>query len=77
LKDGTSHEDLGYGTAENMKTKGQALEKARKEAVSDGRKRALRLFGNGLGNCICIFFAKSVHLEPNPLLQTIEPLLET
>lgn len=59
LKDGTSHEDVGYGSSENMKSKGLALEKARKEAVSDGRKRALRLFGNGLGNCLCNFFTVS------------------
>ena len=51
LKDGTSHEDVGYGTAENPK-KGAAIEKAKKEAVSDARKRALRLFGDALGNCL-------------------------
>jgi recombination DNA repair RAD52 pathway protein len=56
LKDGAYHEDVGYGSAENMKTKGIALEKARKEAISDARKRALRLFGNGLGNCVCTSF---------------------
>jgi DNA repair and recombination protein RAD52 len=27
LKDGTFHEDLGYGTAENLKSKGAALDK--------------------------------------------------
>jgi DNA repair and recombination protein RAD52 len=51
LKDGTSHEDVGYGISEN-KIKGSAIENAKKEAVSDARKRALRLFGNALGNCI-------------------------
>ncbi len=35
-----------------MKGKAAALEKAKKEAISDARKRALRLFGNGLGNCV-------------------------
>jgi len=51
LKDGTFHEDVGYGISEN-KNKGIAIENAKKEAVSDARKRALRLFGNALGNCI-------------------------
>lgn len=37
--------------AENVKSKGAALDKARKEAVTDATKRALRLFGNHLGNC--------------------------
>lgn len=45
------HEDVGYGIAEN-KNKGIAIENAKKEAVSDARKRALRCFGNALGNCI-------------------------
>jgi hypothetical protein len=31
---------------------GTAIENAKKEAVSDARKRALRIFGNALGNCI-------------------------
>merc|ERR1712137_572727 len=51
LKDGTFHEDVGYGTAE-MPNRGQAIEKAKKEAVSDARKRVLRLFGDALGNCL-------------------------
>jgi DNA repair and recombination protein RAD52 len=28
LRDGTCHEDVGYGTAENLKSKGAALDKA-------------------------------------------------
>lgn len=51
LKDGTYHEDVGFGCAEN-RNKGLAIENAKKEAVSDARKRALRLFGNHLGNCL-------------------------
>lgn len=51
LKDGTFHEDVGYGMCES-KIKGTAFENAKKEAVSDARKRALRLFGNALGNSI-------------------------
>ena len=52
LKDGAFHEDVGYGTSEGMKSKALSLEKARKEAVTDGLKRALKSFGNVLGNCL-------------------------
>ncbi|KAJ3099116.1 DNA repair protein rad52 [Phlyctochytrium bullatum] len=65
LKDGSYHEvlgshalrtqilqDFGYGTIENAKSKGAAFEKVRKQAVTDGIKRALRAFGNALGNCV-------------------------
>ena len=51
LKSGSYHEDVGVGMAENPR-KGPAIELAKKEAVSDGRKRALRLFGNYLGNSL-------------------------
>lgn len=49
---GNSHDDLGYGVATAYKTRVAALEAARKEAVTDGLKRALRLFGDYLGNCL-------------------------
>lgn len=52
LRDGTFHEDLGYGHIENCKGKAAAFEKAKKEGVTDALKRALRNFGNVLGNCI-------------------------
>ncbi|XP_012879141.1 PREDICTED: DNA repair protein RAD52 homolog isoform X2 [Dipodomys ordii] len=52
LKDGAYHEDVGYGVSEGLRSKALSLEKARKEAVTDGLKRALRSFGNALGNCI-------------------------
>ncbi|XP_067855811.1 DNA repair protein RAD52 homolog isoform X2 [Heptranchias perlo] len=52
LKDGSFHEDVGYGVSEGLKSKALSLEKARKEAVTDGLKRALKSFGNVLGNCI-------------------------
>lgn len=52
LKDGSYHEDVGYGVSEGLKSKALSLEKARKEAVTDGLKRALKSFGNALGNCI-------------------------
>ncbi|XP_060162552.1 DNA repair protein RAD52 homolog isoform X5 [Globicephala melas] len=51
-QDGSYHEDVGYGVSEGLKSKALSLEKARKEAVTDGLKRALRSFGNALGNCI-------------------------
>ncbi|XP_069759632.1 DNA repair protein RAD52 homolog isoform X2 [Narcine bancroftii] len=52
LKDGSFHEDIGYGVSEGLKSKAMSLEKARKEAVTDGLKRSLKSFGNALGNCI-------------------------
>ncbi|KAK8381430.1 hypothetical protein O3P69_018483 [Scylla paramamosain] len=52
LKDGVYHEDIGYGVSEGMKSKALSLEKARKEAVTDGLKRALKGFGNAMGNCL-------------------------
>ncbi|XP_035827022.1 DNA repair protein RAD52 homolog isoform X2 [Aplysia californica] len=52
LKDGMFHEDVGYGVSEGMRSKALSLEKAKKEAVTDGLKRALKSFGNSLGNCL-------------------------
>lgn len=52
LRDGTYHEDTGYGGIENCKSKISAFEKAKKEGTTDALKRALRNFGNVLGNCI-------------------------
>ena len=52
LRDGTFHEDIGYGHIENCKGKAAAFEKAKKEAATDAMKRALRNFGNVLGNCL-------------------------
>ncbi|KAL8914447.1 MAG: hypothetical protein Q9171_000952 [Xanthocarpia ochracea] len=52
LRDGTYHEDIGYGHIENCKGKAAAFEKAKKEGTTDGMKRALRNFGNILGNCL-------------------------
>lgn len=42
LQDGAFHEDVGYGVSEGLKSKALSLEKARKEAVTDGMKRALK-----------------------------------
>ena len=44
-------QDIGYGHIENCKGKAVAFEKAKKEAATDALKRALRTFGNVLGNC--------------------------
>ncbi|CDO51203.1 similar to Saccharomyces cerevisiae YML032C RAD52 Protein that stimulates strand exchange by facilitating Rad51p binding to single-stranded DNA [Geotrichum candidum] len=52
LKDGSFHEDVGFGHAENVKVKYMAFDKCKKEATTDGLKRALRKFGHGLGNCL-------------------------
>ncbi|KAI6896158.1 recombination protein Rad52 [Hortaea werneckii] len=52
VRDGTFHEDIGYGHIENCKGKAAAFEKAKKEAATDALKRALRNFGNVLGNCL-------------------------
>lgn len=51
LSDGTYREDIGFGSVENVKGKGQAIEHARKASVTDALKRTLRQFGNALGNC--------------------------
>ena len=45
-------QDIGYGHIENCKGKAAAFEKAKKEGTTDGLKRALRNFGNLLGNCV-------------------------
>ncbi|KAJ2456997.1 DNA repair protein rad52 [Coemansia sp. RSA 2424] len=52
LRDGTYKEDMGYGMIENVKSLGMAYEKVKKEAVTDAIKRAMRQFGNALGNCV-------------------------
>ncbi|KAH6918057.1 RAD52 DNA repair protein [Coprinopsis sp. MPI-PUGE-AT-0042] len=52
LRDGVYHEDVGCGTIENIKSKAQGLDKCKKEAVTDAVKRALRNFGNLMGNCL-------------------------
>lgn len=51
LKNGISKEDVGFGSSENQKSKCLSIEKAKKEAATDALKRALRQFGNALGNC--------------------------
>ena len=52
LRDGTSHMDVGCGTAEGQRSRHEAIKKSKKDAVTDARKRCLRVFGAGLGNCV-------------------------
>jgi DNA repair and recombination protein RAD52 len=52
LRDGSYHEDIGYGSMDNCKQKGAALEKCKKESVTDAIKRTLKHFGSAMGNCI-------------------------
>ena len=39
---GGEGKDIGYGGGEGMRSKALSIEKARKEAVTDGMKRALK-----------------------------------
>jgi DNA repair and recombination protein RAD52 len=48
----TYHEDVGYGMIDNGPSRGKAMEKCRKEAATDGLKRAARQFGNATGGCL-------------------------
>lgn len=52
LRDGAYHEDVGYGHAEGVRGKHAALEKCKKEAITDSVKRGLKTFGRLLGNCL-------------------------
>jgi len=49
LPNGAQHSDIGWGDAQNMPAPADAHEKAMKSAVSDARKRALRVFGRATG----------------------------
>jgi DNA repair and recombination protein RAD52 len=51
-QDGSFHEDVGYGVSEGLKSKALSLEKARKEAVTDGMKRALK-YGSSIA-CLAL-----------------------
>ncbi|KAJ2811667.1 DNA repair protein rad52, partial [Coemansia sp. 'formosensis'] len=58
---------------ENAKSLGMAYEKIKKEAVTDAIKRAMRQFGNALGNCVYdkeyIRTVKHVQKQPRNRLQ--------
>ena len=48
----------------NARNKAEAMEKAKKEAVTDGIKRCLRSFGNALGNCLYDkAFSRDLHMN--------------
>ncbi|KAJ2863040.1 DNA repair protein rad52 [Coemansia aciculifera] len=73
LRNGTYREDMGYGMIENVKSLGMAYEKIKKEAVTDAIKRAMRQFGNALGNCVYdkeyVRTVKQVQKQPRNRLQ--------
>ena len=52
LSDGSYREDRGGGYADKMRSSGEAILKAEKEAVTDATKRALKNFGSRLGLCL-------------------------
>ncbi|PLB54414.1 hypothetical protein P170DRAFT_452186 [Aspergillus steynii IBT 23096] len=76
LKDGTYHEDIGYGHIENCKGKAAAFEKAKKEGTTDALKRALRNFGNVLGNCVYDkdYVSKVTKVKPVPAKWDVDEL---
>ncbi|KAF8343144.1 Rad52/22 family double-strand break repair protein-domain-containing protein [Cantharellus anzutake] len=70
LRDGVFREDVGYGAVENVKGKGMALDKCKKEAVTDAIKRTFRTFGNVLGNCLYDkTYCKEVLKMPIPVVR--------
>ncbi|KAI5179686.1 DNA repair and recombination protein RAD52 [Nematocida sp. AWRm80] len=78
LKDGIFREDVGFGVIENQRRKGTAIQLANKSAVTDALKRALRQFGNALGNCCsdkhyikAIKKQKNIHRKPINLKRLI------
>ncbi|KAF0974409.1 hypothetical protein FDP41_006441 [Naegleria fowleri] len=71
LKDGSFHEDIGYGTSDNQKGKGAAYEQAKKSAVSDGLKRALKNFGNALG--LTIYDREHIKQISKPQMKKNQP----
>ncbi|KIJ15914.1 hypothetical protein PAXINDRAFT_76344 [Paxillus involutus ATCC 200175] len=77
LRDGTHHEDVGYGMLENSKSKAAALDKCKKEAVTDALKRTLRNFGNLLGNCLYdkAYAQEVVKIKVPPVSDAFMPLL--
>ena len=54
---------------ENCKSKAMGFEKTKKEATTDALKRALRNFGNVLGNCIYDknYVAKVTKIKTKPV----------
>ena len=52
LPNGQSHTDVGFGCSMNQPSPGDAISNAQKSAVSDARKRALRVYGEALGGSV-------------------------
>lgn len=50
LRDGAFQEEVGTGAADELPSRSRAIDTAKKGAVTDARKRALREFGRRLGN---------------------------
>lgn len=59
LPNGCFHDGIGVGFVEGVRSKGEAIERAKKTAMTDGLKRALRYFGEGLGNTITLSSSKA------------------
>ena len=59
LRDGTYHEDVGYGHTEGIRGKHAALEKCKKEAITDSIKRGLKTFGRLLGYVAVLFTCRN------------------
>jgi recombination DNA repair RAD52 pathway protein len=61
---------------ENCKGKAAAFEKAKKEGTTDALKRALRNFGNVLGNCIYDkeYLSKVTKVKAQPVKWDVEKL---
>lgn len=70
-----SCKDVGYGHIENCKGKAAAFEKAKKEGTTDALKRALRNFGNILGNCVYDkdYVARVTKLKVAPVRSAVSP----
>ncbi|KAI9101119.1 DNA repair and recombination protein rad22 [Phlyctochytrium arcticum] len=77
LKDGSFHEDVGYGSIDNAKSKAAAFEKSKKEAVTDATKRALKNFGNSVGACLYDKdYLKKISRMPAPKVSSFGSLME-
>ncbi|PSN59260.1 dsRNA-binding domain-like protein, partial [Corynespora cassiicola Philippines] len=50
LKDGTFHDNVGYGSVDDCPNKGMAFEQARKGAITDALETALGYFGDAHSN---------------------------
>lgn len=69
LENGSYHEDLGVAEHKSSREV-DAEQRALKSAVSDARKRALRLFGRALGNCVYDkAYVSASRTRPNPSTQ--------